>query len=73
MQLGVDLRNLSHLGQVLASVIDIDNSTILFTAEVSITYMSLDTSDALIKWASILPEGDKNNNFHYGELHVDRI
>jgi len=56
IQLGCDLRNIEHLHQTLASVIDIENSSILFTAEVSITYMTLEASDSLIKWASTLPD-----------------
>ncbi|CZT04273.1 probable leucine carboxyl methyltransferase 2 [Rhynchosporium graminicola] len=56
IQLGCDLRDLQALGRVLASVIDIENCTILFTAEVSITYMNVEASDALIHWASRLTE-----------------
>jgi len=56
-QLGCDLRDLPRLNQTLAQVLDIENSLILLTAEVSITYMKADESDALIKWASMLPEG----------------
>ena len=57
VQLGCDLRDLPHLNQTLSQVLDIDNSLILLTAEVSITYMKVEESDALIKWASMLPEG----------------
>jgi len=56
-QLGCDLRDLTRLNQVLSSVVDIKNSLVMFTAEVSITYMNVEASDALIKWASTLPEG----------------
>ncbi|KAH8597896.1 hypothetical protein B0O99DRAFT_650746 [Bisporella sp. PMI_857] len=56
VQLGCDLRNIPELNQALASVIDLENSLILLTAEVSITYMKLEESDALIKWASTLPQ-----------------
>lgn len=37
VQLGCDLRDLVGLQRTLAKVIDIENCTILFTAEVSIT------------------------------------
>ena len=57
VQLGCDLRDLPHLNQTLAKVLDIENSIILLTAEVSITYMKVEESDALIRWASTLPEG----------------
>jgi len=33
---------------------------VLFTAEVSITYMDVGAADALINWASNLPEGIQN-------------
>lgn len=57
IQLGCDLRELSRLEKALASVVDFENSELLFTAEVSITYMDSDASDALINWASGLPDG----------------
>jgi tRNA wybutosine-synthesizing protein 4 len=57
VQLGCDLRDLEGLGQSLSTAINLDNCTLLFTAEVSITYMTVETSDALIKWVSRLPEG----------------
>lgn len=55
IQLGCDLRDLNGLEKVLSSVVDIHQSLILFTAEVSITYMDLPAADALIKWAATLP------------------
>lgn len=57
LQIGCDLRDVAHLEEVLASVIDFKNSVVLFTAEVSITYMDVQAADALIKWTSTLPEG----------------
>jgi tRNA wybutosine-synthesizing protein 4 len=57
VQLGCDLRDLPSLSEALSRVVDINNSTVLLTAEVSITYMNVEASDALIKWASELPEG----------------
>ncbi|KAG4439789.1 hypothetical protein IFR05_004720 [Cadophora sp. M221] len=56
IQLGCDLRDLGSLGRVLGSVVEIEKCSILFTAEVSITYMSVEAADALIQWASKLPE-----------------
>ena len=57
IQLGCDLRDLEGLRQSLALAVDIDNSVVLFTAEVSITYMNAEAADSLIQWASILAEG----------------
>ena len=57
LQLGCDLRDLQALGQVLASIVDIENCLILLTAEVSITYMDVESADALIQWAGKLPDG----------------
>jgi tRNA wybutosine-synthesizing protein 4 len=57
LQLGCDLRDLPRLEKALAGVVDFENSHFLFTAEVSITYMGSQESDALIKWASGLPQG----------------
>ncbi|CAL3962524.1 unnamed protein product [Diplocarpon coronariae] len=56
VQLGCDLRDLVALKRVLTNVVDIDNCSILLTAEVSITYMNVEAADALIGWASKLPE-----------------
>ena len=57
LQLGCDLRDLDALNRGLISAVDIDNCIALFTAEVSITYMTADASDSLIQWTSRLPEG----------------
>lgn len=57
LQLGCDLRDLDGLNRGLASACDVDNCTILFTAEVSITYMNAEAADSLIQWAGRLPEG----------------
>lgn len=57
LQLGCDLRDIPRLHTALASAVDIENCQVLFTAEVSITYMSVQAADSLIKWASTLPEG----------------
>ncbi|KIV93932.1 hypothetical protein, variant 1 [Exophiala mesophila] len=52
--LGCDLRNLKRFGRLLNEVADIENCLVLCVAEVSITYMSVDDSDALIAWTSSL-------------------
>ena len=57
LQVGCDLRQLSELSGVLASAVDIEKCLILCTAEVSITYMNVEAADALVKWASNLPDG----------------
>lgn len=57
LQLGCDLRDLEHLNQTLKSVVDVEKCLILLTAEVSITYMDTESADALIEWASRLPDG----------------
>lgn len=55
LQIGCDLRQLSELSDVLASAVDIEKFLILCTAEVSITYMNVEAADAVVKWASNLP------------------
>lgn len=56
-QIGCDLRDIPRLSQLLSEVIDLENSLLLFTAEVSITYMDLESANSLIKWAGTIPEG----------------
>lgn len=55
LQIGCDLRETSKLSKILSSVIDFDQCMILFTAEVSVTYMTTQGADSLIKWAGTLP------------------
>jgi tRNA wybutosine-synthesizing protein 4 len=57
LQLGCDLRDLKLLSTVLASAVDVESSSILLIAEVSITYMNVEAADRLIEFASKLPEG----------------
>ncbi|KAH7116090.1 hypothetical protein B0J11DRAFT_117254 [Dendryphion nanum] len=52
MAVGCDLRDLETLERVLKN--ELPDHSILFVAEVSITYMPLADSNALIKWASTL-------------------
>jgi tRNA wybutosine-synthesizing protein 4 len=58
MALGCDLRDLVALEQTLNEEFDLKNTSILFVAEVSITYMPVSDADALIRWASTLPDGE---------------
>ncbi|KAF2129601.1 LCM-domain-containing protein [Dothidotthia symphoricarpi CBS 119687] len=56
LALGCDLRDLQLLERVLRTEFDVPGSSILFVAEVSVTYMPLVDSDALIRWASTLED-----------------
>jgi tRNA wybutosine-synthesizing protein 4 len=58
IQLGCDLRDLTGLERMMSSVVNIKESLMLFTAEVSITYMDVKDADALIRWAGMLPDGE---------------
>jgi tRNA wybutosine-synthesizing protein 4 len=52
MAIGCDLRDLKLLEQTLRAELDITNSSILFVAEVSVTYMPLMDANKLIQWAN---------------------
>ncbi|KAF2263362.1 LCM-domain-containing protein [Lojkania enalia] len=54
MALGCDLRDLVTLEQSLKAELDLLSSSLLFIGEVSLTYMPVADSDALIKWACTL-------------------
>ncbi|KAK2746352.1 tRNA methyltransferase ppm2 [Myotisia sp. PD_48] len=54
--IGCDLGNLKGLEEALRSELDPSNFSILCTAEVSLTYMDVQSADALIAWASKLSE-----------------
>jgi tRNA wybutosine-synthesizing protein 4 len=54
-QVACDLRDLSKLSSALSSIVDLEDSLIMFSAEVSVTYMSVTAADALIKWTGTLP------------------
>jgi tRNA wybutosine-synthesizing protein 4 len=58
MALGCDLRDLATLERVLGDEFDLASSSILFVAEVSVTYMPVPEADALIRWTSTLPDGE---------------
>ena len=49
---GCDLANTDKLDELLASLIDVSKYQVLFTAEVSITYMEVGAADSLIAWAA---------------------
>lgn len=55
LQVGCDLRDLTKLEKFFSSEFDLSNSVVFCTAEVSIAYMDVETSDALIKWIGSLP------------------
>lgn len=57
LQVGCDLRDLTRLEEVLKSEFGLENCVVFCTAEVSIAYMDVAASDALIKWVGALPEG----------------
>lgn len=57
LALGCDLKDLGTLERLLRAEFDVPSSSILFVAEVSVTYMPLRDSDALIKWASTIEDG----------------
>lgn len=57
LQIGCDLRDLEKLQKVLSTEFDLENTIIFCTAEVSIAYMDVASSDALIKFIGTLPEG----------------
>lgn len=57
LQIGCDLRDLGKLQKVLSTEFDLENTIIFCSAEVSIAYMAVASSDALIKFIGGLPEG----------------
>lgn len=52
MSIGCDLRDLQLLERTLRAELDIPRSSILFVAEVSVTYMPLVDANRLIRWAN---------------------
>lgn len=57
MALGCDLRDLTTIERILKTEFDCSSTSILFVAEVSVTYMPVSDADALIRWASKLEDG----------------
>lgn len=62
--IGCDLRNPRRLERLLKTVVDIDQCLVLCVAEVSITYMSVEDSDALIAWTTTLSPGMLGHPHH---------
>jgi tRNA wybutosine-synthesizing protein 4 len=54
---GCDLRDLRKLGEVLQSEVSFTYSSVLCVAEVSLTYMDVDSANAVIAWGSKLSHG----------------
>ncbi|KAL6161294.1 tRNA methyltransferase ppm2 [Exserohilum turcicum] len=79
MALGCDLKDLATLERVLRAEFDIPTTSILFVAEVSVTYMPLKDSDALIQWASTigheqyLPQGPEHPFAKTMLAHFDKL
>lgn len=57
-QIGCDLRQLDAIRAAIGELVDIDASSFLFVAEVSITYMETQPADAIIQWASDLGQSE---------------
>ena len=58
VQIGCDLRQLVTLREGLDMVVDVENCSFLFIAEVSITYMDTKGANGVIRWASTLGDGN---------------
>lgn len=56
-QIGCDLRELESLRNCLESFLNLAECSVLFVAEVSITYMDTFSADALVQWASSIGQG----------------
>lgn len=63
MAIGCDLRDLELLERTLRAELDIPNSSILFVAEVSVTYMPLVDANKLIQWANTFEAGNSVQKF----------
>ena len=57
MAIGCDLRDLHTLGRTLRAEFNVPATSIMFVAEVSVTYMPVKDADTLIQWASTLEDG----------------
>ncbi|KAF3035200.1 tRNA methyltransferase ppm2 [Didymella heteroderae] len=85
MAIGCDLRDLQLLERTLRAELDIPNSSILFVAEVSVTYMPLADANKLIQWANTfeaarfcvleqyLPQGPDHPFAHTMLTHFDKL
>jgi len=50
--IGCDLQDIEVLDRALRKLVDVDDVSMLFVAEVSMTYMDVEAADAVIKWAA---------------------
>ncbi|RGP66430.1 leucine carboxyl methyltransferase 2 [Fusarium longipes] len=57
-QVGCDLRELETLRKCLESFLSLSECSVLFVAEVSVTYMDTVSADALIQWASSIGQAE---------------
>ncbi|KAF4982543.1 hypothetical protein FZEAL_1853 [Fusarium zealandicum] len=57
-QIGCDLRELDSLRKCLESFLPLSDCSVLFVAEVSVTYMDTASADALIQWASSIGKAE---------------
>ncbi|KAJ4989151.1 leucine carboxyl methyltransferase [Stagonosporopsis vannaccii] len=86
MAIGCDLRDLQLLEKTLRNELDIPKSSILFVAEVSVTYMPLTDANKLIQWANTfetcmsdyftwqyLPQGPEHPFAHTMLTHFDKL
>ncbi|KHJ33714.1 putative leucine carboxyl methyltransferase [Erysiphe necator] len=85
LQVGCDLSNIAQLNDILSDIVDEADSSILFIAEVSITYMEADAADKLIRWAShyldaqfclleqLLPDGIENPFAQTMMAHFEKL
>ena len=60
---GCDLADTNKLDKLLNSLVDLSKCQILCTAEVSITYMDVNSADSLITWAARQDDGMSTSNF----------
>lgn len=56
-QIACDLRELDSFRKALESFLNLADCSVLFVAEVSVTYMDTKSADALIQWASSIGQG----------------
>lgn len=60
---GCDLKNLEKLDEVLRRQILPSECSVLFLAEVSLTYMDVNSATAVLQWAAKLSNGQKYRQF----------
>jgi tRNA wybutosine-synthesizing protein 4 len=56
-QVGCDLRRVQMLREAIGSIVNIEECSFFFVAEVSITYMETPGADGVIEWASSMGDG----------------